>query len=352
MIPGLGNIAFKNLLSALATPERILQARLSDLLKVDGIRRELAQKIVAGAWEKDPVKLLKAIDVMGTRILTYHDPRYPSLLKQIHDPPMVIYLKGKDIPPKMTFVAIVGSRNPTPYGLKAAEEIAQGLARRGLGVVSGMARGIDTAAHRGCLAGRGFTIAVLGTGIDIIYPASNKRLYDHISRNGTVISEFAPGTPPAPWNFPNRNRIISGLSRGIVVAEATRKSGSLITATLALEQDREVFAIPGSINSFKSTGCHDLIKQGAALIEKSDDVLDGLGLNYVGAPKIDTLKNHVLPPMDESETAVFETLGDYPVHIDHIARETKLDQGRVSGILVKMELKGLIRQFPGKMFVR
>lgn len=352
LIPGLGNIAFKNLLSTFGTPERILQADLSELTRVNGIRKEIAQRIVARACEKDPARLLKAVDLMGARILVYHDPDYPSLLKKIHDPPMILYLKGKPIPAQKTRVAVVGSRNPTPYGLKAAEEIARGIALRGFGVVSGMARGIDTAAHKGCLAGGGFTIAVLGTGIDRVYPASNKKLYEHISLHGTILSEFPPGTPPEPRNFPIRNRIISGLSKGVVVAEATMKSGSLITASLALDQGREVFAVPGSINSFKSAGSHFLIKQGAALVENADDILEGLGLNFNGSLKTLASKEQSLPPMDESERKVFDTLGDYPVHIDQIAREAGLDQAKVSGILVKMELKGIIRQLPGKMFVR
>lgn len=352
LIPGLGNIAFKNLLSTFGTPERVLQAGMSDLLTVSGIREEVARRIVDRACEKDPKKLLKTIDLMGARILSYHDPDYPALLKDIHDPPMILYLKGKAIPSKKIRVAIVGSRNPTPYGMKAAEEIARGIAMRGFGVVSGMARGIDTVAHKGCLAGGGFTVAVLGTGIDRVYPASNRRLYEHISQHGALLSEFPPGTPPEPRNFPIRNRIISGLSRGVVVAEATMKSGSLITASLALDQGREVFAVPGSINSFKSAGSHFLIKQGAALVENADDVLEGLGLNFSGSLKTVASKEQILPPMNEAEKNVFDAIGDYPTHIDQIAREAKLDQAQVSGILIRLELKGIIRQLPGKMFVR
>ena len=352
LISGLGNVALKNLLRTFGNPEAVLQADLGDLLQVEGIRREIALKIFNKSWDGEPAHLLRRIDIAGIRILTYLDPDYPAILKQIHDPPMILYLKGREIPHKTTFVALVGSRHPSPYGLKAAEKIAKGIAARGVGIVSGMARGIDSAAHRGCLGGYGFTIAVLGTGIDIVYPTSNKDLYDQIAKKGTVISEFPPGTPPEPKNFPIRNRIISGLSRGIVVVEATKNSGSLITASLALEQGREVFAVPGSINSFKSSGCHFLIKQGAALVENSDDVLEGLGLNYNKSLKIDVTKEPTLPLMDDSEKAVFGTLGDYPVHIDQIAREAKLEHALVSGVLVRMELKGLVKQLPGKMFVR
>jgi DNA processing protein len=352
LTPGLGNIAGKNLLERFGDPERILGASLSELMQVEGLRKETARNIVKGAWTADPPMALKRIEGSGARIVCYSDTTYPQALKTIHDPPLLLYVKGKEIPPNAVLVAVVGSRNPTPYGLKAAEEIAQGLARRGLGIVSGLARGIDSAAHRGCLGGKGFTVAVLGTGIDIVYPGSNKRLFQEIAGRGTLISEFPPGTPPEPRNFPIRNRVISGLSRAVTVVEATRKSGSLITASLALEQGREVFAVPGSINSFKSRGCHLLIKQGAGLVENSDDIMNELRLNYEHAPVRDTFKEKPLPPMDADEKAILDIVGDYPLHIDEIVRQGGYEPGQVLGILMRMELKGIVRQLPGKMFVR
>jgi DNA processing protein len=352
MIKGLGNIARRNLVDRFRDPDRIFQATTSELLNVEGIRRETALDILNRRYEGDPREELRRTESHGARIITYTDTNYPGALKEIHDPPVVLYLKGKDIPVNTTFIAMVGSRNATHYGLKAAEKIGQGLARRGMGVVSGMARGIDSASHRGCIAGKGFTIAVLGTGIDIIYPASNKSLYHMIAQKGAVISEFITGTPPAPTNFPIRNRIISGLSRGVVVVEATRNSGSLITASQALDQGREVFAVPGSIDSFKSTGCHFLIKQGAGLIENSDDVLEDLGLNYAWVSKTDTFKRGDIPSMDQTEKAIYDLVGDYPMHIDQISRQGNLESKEVSSVLMRMELKGIIRQLPGKMFVR
>jgi len=352
LIPGLGNIVCKNLLERFGDPQHIFQASISDLMEVDGVRKETARKILNQVYTTDPLKEIKRMEKCGARIITYSDPAYPPALREIHVPPMLLYIKGKDIPLNQTFIAVVGSRNPTHYGLKAAEKMGQGLARRGLGVVSGMARGIDSVAHWGCLSGKGFTIAVLGTGIDIIYPGSNKKLFEQILQKGAVISEFPLGAPPEPKNFPIRNRIISGLGRGVVVVEATKKSGSLITASLALEQGREVFAVPGSIDSFKSTGCHFLIKQGATLIENSDDVLDELGLNYNYMPKTDTFKGSYHPPMEESEKTIYNMIGDYPLHIDQIARDGNFKQGEVSSILMQMELKNIIRQLPGKMFVR
>jgi DNA processing protein len=352
MTPGLGNVACKNLIDKFDSPEQIFKASLSELTEVEGVRNEAARNIVEMKLATDPSTELRRVEESGARIIPFLDPGYPVALREIHDPPILLYLKGKNIPQNAIFIGVVGSRHPTPYGIKSAEKIGQGLGRRGLGVVSGMARGIDSAAHWGCLAGRGFTIAVLGTGIDITYPASNKKLADKIIQEGAVISEFPLGTPPEPKNFPIRNRIISGLTKGVVVVEATKKSGSLITASLALEQGREVFAVPGSIHSFKSKGSHFLIKQGARLIENSDDILDELGLNYDYAPKTDTFKEGPLPHMDESEKAVFDLIGDYPLHIDQISRQGNLPPGKAASILMRMELKGIIRQLPGKMFVR
>lgn len=352
LISGLGNVAYKNLLDRFESLEKIFEANISQLLEVEGVRKKVATSIVNRKFTKDPVGELKKIKRSGVRIITYQDPNYPIALKKIHDPPMLLYVKGNEIPKNLSFIGVVGSRNPTHYGLKAAEKIAQGLARRGFGVVSGMARGIDSAAHWGCLAGHGFTIAVFGTGIDKVYPASNKKLMLQIIHEGAVISEFPLGTPPEPKNFPIRNRIISGLCMGIVVVEATKNSGSLITASQALEQGREVFAVPGSIDSFKSRGCHFLIKQGAGLIENSDDILDELGLNYRFAPKTDTFTQEQLPPLDECEKIIFDIIGDYPIHIDQITRQGNMEPREVSSILMKMELKGIIKQLPGKMFVR
>jgi DNA processing protein len=352
LIPGLGNLTFKKLLDKFGSPAGVLDARMQELLHVEGLRKEIARRISKKEFSADPAKVFRSLERWNAKVITYGGPNYPDCLRQIHDPPMVLYLRGHDIPMKIPFLAIVGSRNPTPYGLRASEELGQGLARRGVGVVSGLARGIDAAAHWGCLEGHGFAVAVLGTGIDIVYPASNKKLFDEIIKKGVAISEFPPGTPPEARNFPIRNRVISGLSRGVIVVEATMNSGSLITASVALEQGREVYAVPGSIQSFKSRGCHFLIKQGAKLVENSDDVLDELGLNYPFAPKTDTFKAPLTPPVEELEQKVFDLIGDYPIHIDEIAREGELEPSVVSAALVRMELKGLIRQLPGKFFVR
>jgi DNA processing protein len=354
LIPGLGGIALKNLLERFDNAVDIFEADLADLMTVAGVRKEIALKIVNREFVTDPEAELRKVDRCKARIVTYADPSYPMLLKEIHYPPMLLYIRGKDIPVNQTFIAIVGSRKPTYYGLRGAERIAFGLAKRGVGVVSGLALGIDSAAHKGCLRGGGFTIAVIGTGIDRVYPATNRKLFERIIENGAVISEFPIGTPPEPRNFPIRNRIISGLSKGVAVVEATKKSGSLITASFGLDQGREVFAVPGSIDSFKSRGTHFLIKQGAKLIENADDILEEFGcsdrcntgsevLGLTPGPK---------PDMDELETKIYEILADYPIHIDEIGRAGDFEAREVLSILMKMELKGLVKQLPGKMFLR
>ncbi|MBN2033132.1 MAG: DNA-processing protein DprA [Deltaproteobacteria bacterium] len=352
LVPGLGNLSFKKLLEKFGNPAQILGAPVSELLEVGGLRKEVARRISRKEFSLSPSKVMRSIKEMEAGMVIYPDPGYPDILREIHDPPMVLYLRGCDIPKRASFVAVVGSRSPTPYGTRVAENIAQGLARRGVGVVSGLARGIDSAAHWGCLGGHGFTIAVLGTGIDIVYPASNRKLFGEITMKGAVITEFPPGTPPEPKNFPIRNRVISGLSKAVVVVEATMNSGSLITASVALEQGREVYAVPGSVQSFKSRGCHFLIKQGAKLVENADDVLDELGLNYPFAIKNDTFKTAPSLPVEESEQKIYDLIGDYPIHIDEIAREGNIEPSAVSAVLMRMELRGIIRQLPGKYFVR
>ncbi len=354
LIPGLGNVGFKNLLERFVNPEAVFEADLRELSAVEGVREGVARNIIHRKFSEDPESELEKLEKCNARIITYVDPLYPSFLKEIQQPPMLLYVRGKDIPVNQTFIAVVGSRLPTHYGLKAAEIIGIGLARRGVGVVSGMAKGIDSAAHRGCLVGKGFTVAVIGTGIDRIYPPGNEKLFDQIIENGAVISEFPIGSPPEPKNFPIRNRIISGLSRGVCVVEATRNSGSLITASLALDQDRDVFAVPGSIDSFKSTGAHFLIKQGAKLVENADDILEEFDFfkKPIQGRDVSGEAPDSSPEMDEPERKLYELIGNYPMHIDRIVRMTDLDAGEISSLLLQMELKGLIKQLPGKMFVR
>jgi DNA processing protein len=323
-------------------------------MAVPGMRRAVAQRIIGKEFDSDPEKELGKAEKCGARIITYLDSTYPELLREIHQPPMVLYVKGQELPSEGRFVAVVGSRNPSHYGIKVAERMGTGIARKGFGVVSGLALGIDAAGHWGCILGQGFTIAVLGTGIDRVYPATNKKLMGRVLENGAAVTEFPIGTAPEPRNFPIRNRIISGLSKGVLVVEATRKSGSLITASFALDQGREIFAVPGSINSFKSRGSHFLIKQGAKLVENVEDIVDEVnpGQPAENPPEEMPEASENRLDLNNLEKKIYDLVGDYPVHIDEIVRMGDLDPAEVLSSLMKLELGGIVKQLPGKMFVR
>jgi len=351
MIPNLGNVIYKRLIEQFGYPEKVFEADLNDLMMVEGISKNTAYKIKNKAWEGNPQKELVLIKKNNCRLITIADKSYPADLREIYDPPPLLYIKGNELPSDKTMVAAIGSRRPSHYGLKIAEEICRNLAKNNVVIVSGMAIGIDSASHWGSLRGGGPTIAVLGSGIDVMYPESNKKLFNLIAENGSVITEFPIGTAPEPRNFPIRNRIISGLSRGVVVIEASKKSGTMITASLALEQGREVFAVPGSIESFKSAGTHFLIKQGAKLIENAEDILEELGFISEGSGAVGLNTKRNVPLMSDNERKIYNYLGHYPVHIDQIVRSIKIEPGRISGLLMKLELKGVIKQLPGKMFI-
>jgi len=296
----------------------------------------------------------------GASIITYSDPAYPASLKEIHDPPCVLYAIGASgFCSEQAAVAVVGTRRPTHYGLRMAGSIARDLASAGVAVVSGMARGCDTAAHRGALKGgeRGDedggqvpTIAVLGTGVDVAYPRENARLHAEIMDKGLVVSEFAMSTPPMQYNFPRRNRIISGLSMGVVVAEAPLKSGALMTAEFSLDYGREVFAVPGRADSARGAGTNRLIRDGAALVESADDVLRALGCRPV--PQSGTDADNGRPALEGDERLLYETLSDETMQIDGITERTGLSSTRALGLLLEMELKGYVEQLPGKSFAR
>lgn len=284
------------------------------------------------------------------------DETYPSLLLHIPDPPPILYVLG-NLKKTSINMAVVGSRNASQYGISTAKQLSRELVHHGLSIVSGMARGVDTAAHKGALeVQNGYTMAVLGSGIDVIYPPENKHLFHKITESGAVISEFPLGTRPEPYHFPLRNRIICGMSVGTIVVEATMKSGSLITAKLAADQGREVFAVPGSIRSNKSAGAHSLLKQGAKLVENANDVIEEILPYLVNAESIsetpeDRSRTKKKQPMlDSDETIVFKALESYPTHIDDIVRSTGVEPGKLAGILLKLELEGMATQLPGKYF--
>lgn len=353
-VPGIGNHLFKRLIDRFELPEMVFQASEEELIQIEGIAPRQAAGIQKFRAPDRIRRELDRIDQKGLCITTLADPEYPSLLREIPDPPPFLYVSGNlDGSPKN--IAVVGSRNATAYGVSTTQRLCADLSAFDITIVSGMAIGIDSAAHQGALAGNGKTVAVLGSGLNKIYPSENQNLFMRISECGAVITEFALDAEPEAHHFPIRNRIISGMSLGTVVVEATKKSGSLITARLAAEQNREVFAVPGSIQSFKSTGTHTLIKQGAKLVENAQDVLEELTA-FIDAPNLARHKNQnstvaKVSSLTPEESAVYKALSPYPEHIDTILRKTAIEPGKLLSILLQLELNGLINQLPGKRFV-
>jgi len=352
-VNGIGNLLFKRLIDTFGSPENVFNAPESQLYRVDGITKELGRRIYHHKISEGIYKDLELAEKYNISLLTMADDNYPKLLLQIPDPPPVLYVYGT-LNPNSHHIAIVGSRNASQYGLKCAYRLSTGLVNQGFVIVSGMARGIDTASHQGAIEGKGQTIAVAGCGLGIVYPPENKMLFKQIALNGAVISEFPIQAKPEAYHFPIRNRIISGMSWGTIIVEAGKKSGSLITARLALEQNRQVFAVPGDINSFRSMGTNNLIKQGAKLIETIEDILEDLAPIFQFTPENDKESCHVKPEKREEllpeEQAVMQLVSDTPMHIDDIMRTGTIALKDLSAILLSLELKGYIDQHPGKLF--
>lgn len=306
--------------------------------------------VVARMRATDPVKEAELLEQSGTKFLTWADEAYPDYLRHIFNPPAVLYYLGDGLGDVDPAVALVGSRRATYYGRDMAHRLGKELAEAGITVVSGMARGIDTAAHRGALDGGGRTIAVLGSGLDVVYPRENTKLMREIAAHGTVISEFPLGSMPEGWHFPVRNRIISGLSRGTVVIEAAERSGALITAELALEQGRDVMAVPGNVTSPVSCGPNRLIKQGARLVESSDDVLDEIGLTRLFEPAAGGSGPGM--KLDPEEERVLKLIEAEPLALDLIIQDAGLPSARVASVLAFLEVKGFVRRLPGGRYYK
>ncbi|MDQ7988835.1 MAG: DNA-processing protein DprA [Candidatus Dactylopiibacterium sp.] len=348
LIPGIGPETQRALLAAFGLPGRIFEAGPRALAQVVGDKLASALRThdnaaavgAALAWAAEP----------GNAILTLADAAYPQALLQISDPPTLLYAKGRTALLNASALAIVGARSATPQGEANAEAFAEAFSRAGLTVVSGLALGIDAAAHRGALRGAAGTIAVVGTGADRIYPARNAALARDIVEAGVVLSEFPLGTPPAAYNFPRRNRLISGLARGVLVVEAAIDSGSLGTARLAAEQGREVFAIPGSIHSPQARGCHRLIKQGAKLVESAQDVLEELRWQAAPAPLAAATAPEPLP--DGPARSVLDALGHDPLDVDTLAARAGLTADALFAILTGLELEGHVARLAGGRFQR
>lgn len=352
LVPGIGSVAYRNLVSAFQDPRQVFRASPKELGRVEGLGPKLIEAIRDFPLEKRLKDELNQMEKHAVSVVTYPDPKYPRNLLAIYDPPPVLYVRG-GLKAEDLAVAIVGSRMATRHGKAFTEQLARDLAVQGVTVVSGMARGIDSAAHQGALLGRGRTMAVLGCGVDVTYPTENRGLMREIVNSGAVISEFPMGTKPLSFNFPRRNRIISGLAAGVVVVEATGRSGSLITANYALEQGREVFAVPGSVRLPHSQGTHRLIKQGAKLVERVEDVLEEILPQWKGPSETERRgENRPMPALSDEERLVYSLLAEEPVHIDSLITRTHWEASRVSRVLLSLELAGLISQLAGKQFVR
>ncbi|MBN2183607.1 MAG: DNA-processing protein DprA [Sedimentisphaerales bacterium] len=362
---GVGPSIFAKLLERFETPDRILGASVGELAKTNGIGFKTAERIAATRDKFDVTIELERAHKLGVWIIHLRDNRYPPVLKRIYDPPPILYIKGSLTKQDNLAISIVGSRQCSFYGQEQASRLAHFLGSAGFTVCSGMARGIDTAAHQGALSAGGRTIAVQGCGLANIFPPENKRLFELIAQSGSCISELPLDYEPLPGNFPARNRIIAGLSLGTIVVEAGLRSGALLTANAAMDYNREVMAVPGKIDSPLSRGAHQLIKQGAKLVESVEDVMEALG--YYGEQLIEhTSKaakkaNDVIekPLFDidqlnlgDDEKKIYSCLSKEPSHIEQIIMESALTPGTVHAGLISLRLKGLIKQLPGSLFVK
>jgi len=355
LIEHVGSVRARLLLEHFGEAPKILTASRTELLRVRNIGEETADAIAG--WEKtvDLAGELKRIQEFGCHILIQSDPDYPEILRQIYDPPLVLYVKGALTAKDKSAVAMVGSRLTTHYGIETARKLAYQLAYVGVTVVSGGARGIDTAAHQGALAAKGRTVCVLGTGINLVFPPENRDLFERIAASGAVITQFPFNRNGDKQSFAIRNRIIAGMTLGTVVVEADLHSGALITSNFATEYGRQVFAVPGRIDSPRSKGCHDLIKKGAKLCEDAEDILSEFEYLFPASNRPRSPgETGVLPALElsENEKLVFDTLSQEESAIDEVIRRSGLPSSAVSVALLGLEMKRAVKQLPGKLFVR
>ncbi|MGA7748863.1 MAG: DNA-processing protein DprA [Gallionella sp.] len=344
---GLGDESARRLLMQFGSPDAVFTASIGSLKAI--VKADVAAEISKGVLDDAVAPALDWLEDSNNHIVTLADSDYPQALLNIPDPPLLLYVKGRLDLLNHAALAVVGSRNATPQGINNAEAFAKSLSDAGLSIISGMAHGIDAASHRGALRGQGSSIAVVGTGLDKIYPAANRDLAHALAQQGTLISELPLGTPPLAANFPRRNRLISGMSLGCLVVEASLQSGSLITARLALEQGRDVFAIPGSIHAPQSKGCHALLKQGAKLVETAQDILEELGGLLVSPAQA---ANSEGTDSKGQDTALLEHLGFDPVDVDTLSTRCGLTIAELSAMLLSLELEGSICVLPGGLYQR
>jgi len=346
LIKGIGAVRMQGLVAYFGDLESAWRAEPAALAEA-GLGPKVIERVLQAREKVELEKVWEKIEKQGIDILTWQDESYPQRLKEIDQPPPVLYVRGEYLPDDLFAVAIVGTRRVTPYGRQITEELSSFLAANGMTVVSGLARGVDSVAHQSTLRAGGRTIAVLGSGVDKIYPPEHRALAGQIMERGALISDYAPGTPPDASNFPPRNRIISGLSLAVVVVEAGETSGALITAEFAAEQGREVFAVPGSILAPQSKGTNKLIQKGALPLLSVDDLMQALDLTRVGEHK--AARKAI--PADETEACLMNVLGSEPLHVDEIRNQSELPIEKVSAALALMELKGMVRQVGGMNYV-
>lgn len=347
MVKGIGSIRFTKLIKYFGSVENIWNADIKSFTDALGGHAKVYQEFLKVKNNMDIIRYNDYLKREGIKYLTIEDKDYPALLKQIYDPPIILFYKGKIISHSIN-IAIVGSRKCTYYGRETAKYIAGSLSKYNINIISGLARGIDTYAIQGAIEQGGYTTAVLGCGLDIIYPPENKNLYKKVSETGLLLSEYHPGTKPDGHNFPARNRIISGLSQGVVVVEAAEKSGSLITVDFALEQGREVFSVPGNINSKYSVGTNKLIKQGAKIVTDIDSILEEFDLKC----KQETSKGGTCHTNSQEEKKILEYVTFEPLDLDELALKTGLSLEKLNTFLTLLEVKGLIKQISGKKIIR
>jgi DNA processing protein len=353
MVAKMGPVRLRKLLEVFETPERVLSAKRSELRVVDGIGNEVAEQIANWESTVDLAAELGRIREFGAEVITAQSPNYPRQLREIHAPPIVLYVWGELMERDQHAIGVIGSRRTSHYGAECAKKLSYQLAYSGLTVISGLARGIDTAAHQGALAAKGRTIAVIGAGLTKLYPPENAALADKIrSGNGAVVSEFSMAVEPDRQTFPIRNRIISGWSHGILVVEAGLNSGALITASQAIEQGRSVYAVPGHINAPTAHGSNRLIQQGAKLVMDASDILDDLQILLPEKQKLPEASARPLPELTTDERLVYDAIRPTETPIDQIAASSELPAATVSSALLRLELKRLVKQLPGKYFVK
>lgn len=355
LVPGVGPLTSQALLEHFGTPARVLDASTESLKQVQGVGPKLAKRLASARREFDPAEELALCRREGVMLLGTTNDHYPASLRDIPDPPALLYVKGGFAPVDGLAIAIVGSRKSTPYGERTAERLAQGLARVGLTIVAGLARGIDAAAHRGALKAGGRTIAVLANGLAQVYPPEHAELAQQIMRSGALVSEMPMRQVPLPQFFPQRNRIISGLCLGSIVVEAAPRSGSLSTARHAMEQNREVFAVPGPVDSLSSRGCHALLRDGATLVETVDDVLEQLGplvREIKPTPEAVPVRHPAELVLSDRERGLLGQLADRPLSVDDLIGLTDMTAQQVLSTLAVLEMRRLVRRLPGNLFTR